>query len=289
MNPALLRNLNLVAAMVLGALCPAAHQLQFLIRYLVMAMLWMAFLNIQVAGFRREHGFVLAANWLIGLGAWAIFAGFNRDLALAALLIGMTPTATAAPVITGMLGGRVEFVTGSVVLTNVVAGLFFPLLLPPILGTHTPIPVLPFLYQTAGIVLVPLFLAQALRLGAPKLTKTILSHRQVSFYAWLLVLFLATANASHFMRTTVCGFGIAAQIALIAAGLCAVNFSVGRKIGGSTLAREASQSLGQKNTMLTIWLALTFVNPLVALGPTFYIVCHNSYNAWQLARSKHPL
>ncbi|MEK7414548.1 MAG: hypothetical protein AAB263_14635, partial [Planctomycetota bacterium] len=47
--------------------------------------------------------------------------------------------------------------------------------------------------------------------------------------------------------------------------------------------REASQSLGQKNTTLTIWMAATFANPIVALAPTFYVLWHNLVNAAQLA------
>jgi len=273
--------------MALGALCPTAHQLGFLIRYLIMAMLWMAFLEVGFVKFRREHATILLANWLIGLLGWAVLTPFDRQLGLAALLIGLTPTATAAPVITGMLGGRVEFVTGSLLVTNLAAGLLFPVILPPLLGTHADIPRLPFLVQTAGIVLVPFALAQAVRIAAPAITSRILTYRGASFYAWLTVLFLATANASHFMRTSFCGITSAAELALLAALLCLLNFSIGRRIGGAFLGQEASQSLGQKNTMLTLWLALTFVNPLVALGPTFYIICHNSYNAWQLARSKH--
>jgi BASS family bile acid:Na+ symporter len=33
---------------------------------------------------------------------------------------------------------------------------------------------------------------------------------------------------------------------------------------------------------LTIWLALTFINPVVALGPTCYVLYHNAYNSFQL-------
>jgi BASS family bile acid:Na+ symporter len=94
------------------------------------------------------------------------------------------------------------------------------------------------------------------------------------------------ADASHFLRSEFHGSGWQmAGMPLLAGLLCAANFAIGRKIGGVGLGREASQSLGQKNTMLTIWLAVKFLNPLVALGPVCYVLCHNGYNAWQLARS----
>ena len=287
MNQGVLRTVKLLAAMALGLAVPAAHSLRFLIPYAIVSMLWLAFLDIRPMGFRRQHAYLLAANWSVGLLAWALLMPFNRQLAFAGLLIGLTPTATASAVVTGMLGGRVEFVAGSVLLTNVTAGLFLPVALPLLMGSHFSMQTAPFLKQTVCIILGPLVVAQCLRVGAPALTRAILRFRHFSFYLWLVVLFLVTANAGDFMRTQWHAGGDMwqiVQIALIALVLCAVNFRLGWKLGGDAFGREMSQSLGQKNTILTIWIALTYVNPIVALGPTFYVLCHNSYNAWQLAR-----
>ena len=287
MNQGVLRTIKLLAAMALGLAFPAAHEFKFLIPYAIVAMLWLAFLDIRPAGFRRQHAYLLVANWSIGLIAWAVLMPFDRQLAFAGLLIGLTPTATASAVVTGMLGGRVEFVAGSVLLTNTTAGLLFPVVLPLLIGSHFSMQTWPFLQQTLCIVLGPLIVAQSLRVGAPKLTQSILRFRRFSFYLWIAVLFLVTANAGQFLRTQWHAGGSMvqiAEIALVAIVLCAVNFCLGWKLGGNAFARETSQSLGQKNTILTIWIALTYVDPIVALGPTFYVLCHNGYNAWQLAR-----
>jgi BASS family bile acid:Na+ symporter len=289
MNQGVLRTVKLLAAMALGLAFPAAHAFQYLIPYAIMAMLWLAFLDIRPVGFRRQHAYLLAANWGVGLVAWAALLPFDRPLACAALLIGLTPTATASAVVTGMLGGRVEFVASSVLLTNATAGLLFPVALPFLLGSHFAMQTAPFLKQTLYIILGPLLVAQCLRTSAPAWTRSLLRFRHFSFTLWLAVLFLVTSNAGHYLRIqwhAGGGMGQIAQLALLAAVLCAVNFSLGRKLGGEEFSREASQSLGQKNTILTIWIALTYVSPLVALGPTFYVLCHNIYNAWQLAR--HP-
>ena len=56
-------------------------------------------------------------------------------------------------------------------------------------------------------------------------------------------------------------------------------------IGGREFSREGSQSLGQKNTTFTIYLALTYASPLIALGPTCYVIWHNLWNSWQLHRA----
>jgi len=33
-----------------------------------------------------------------------------------------------------------------------------------------------------------------------------------------------------------------------------------------------------------IWIALIFINPLVAMGPMFYILYHHLYNSWLIYR-----
>ena len=278
--------------MLLGLLCPEAHEFQFIIRYFIIAMLFWSFLEMRPVSFVRQHVWLLLANWAVGGLAWAVLHPWNRELALTALLIGLTPTATAAPVITEMLGGRTEFVLSSVLLTNLTAAVVYPLVIPPALGTGEPLsiaPILPFLAQTLSVVLLPFAVAQLIRRRLPSL-KTVLSRgRFLSFYLWLATLFLATANASFFIRHSWDRAGVHAQVAIIAAvaaAICATNFWLGRKLGGTAWALEAGQSLGQKNTMLSIWFALTFVNPMVALGPICYIIFHNSYNAWQLSRMK---
>jgi BASS family bile acid:Na+ symporter len=107
----------------------------------------------------------------------------------------------------------------------------------------------------------------------------------VSFGAWVLALFLVTANASHFLHRQPVPSTVLAGIAGSTALVCVANFALGRVIGGREFGREASQALGQKNTTFTIWLALTYASPLVALGPTCYVLWHNLWNSWQLHRA----
>ena len=75
---------------------------------------------------------------------------------------------------------------------------------------------------------------------------------------------------------------IIAETALIALLICAVSFGTGSLLERKLLRREASQSLGQKNTTLTIYLALVYAGPRAAMGVISYVLWHNSYNAFQL-------
>jgi BASS family bile acid:Na+ symporter len=101
----------------------------------------------------------------------------------------------------------------------------------------------------------------------------------------LTSLFIISANASNFLRNgNADSVSILVVIALISFVICIVNFSVGALLGGRSHWQESSQSLGQKNLSFVIWVALTFINPLVAMGPMFYIVYHHIYNSWSIYR-----
>ncbi|MDD3780541.1 MAG: transporter, partial [Proteiniphilum sp.] len=67
--------------------------------------------------------------------------------------------------------------------------------------------------------------------------------------------------------------------------ICLLQFFFGRKIGtrfGWTVA--GGQGLGQKNTVLAIWLTQTYLNPLATLGPGAYVLWQNLVNSWQIWR-----
>lgn len=44
------------------------------------------------------------------------------------------------------------------------------------------------------------------------------------------------------------------------------------------------QSLGQKNTVLAVWMAQSFLDPISSIAPTAYIVWQNFVNSYQIYR-----
>jgi BASS family bile acid:Na+ symporter len=285
-KPGFTRTAAILLAIALGALLPAAHALSWLIRLLVMAMLFLVFLESRPtpAAFRRSHGVLLAANLGLGFAAWGLgWMVGGREVALAAFFAGITPTAIAAPAIISFLRGRVDYVVAAFFLTNLVVAALLPLILPLVLGRPTPDAFAQVLRSVGLVVFTPLAVAWIVRaLYAPAAGWPARS-RNLSFGMWVTAIFLITANASDFIRRqTATPQAVLAQIALTSLAVCAAGFSLGRVIGGREFGREASQALGQKNTTFTIYLALTYASPLVALGPTFYVVWHNLWNSWQL-------
>lgn len=283
------RTAAILAAIILGAFIPQAHVLSPAIRWLVMAMLFIVFLQSRLSRstLSRHHFILLGTNLALGFVGWGVgWLIGGHDVALAAFFCGITPTAIAAPVIISFLHGRVEFVVASFLLTNVTVAALMPLILPVVLGHPTPEAFVNVSGSVALVVFIPMAIAWCVRKFYPAASAWPGKLRNVSFGMWVTTMFLITANASDFLRLhTDAPRLVLLEIALASCLMCIANFALGRAIGGSEYPREASQSLGQKNTTFTIYLALAYASPLVALGPTCYVIWHNLWNSWQLHRA----
>lgn len=283
------RTAAILAAIILGGLVPQAHVLQGAIRWLIMSMLFIVFLQSRLSrsALTRRHFALLFTNVALGFVAWA--GGWmlgGRDVALAAFFCGITPTAIAAPVIISFLHGRVEFVVAAFLLTNISIAALLPVMLPIVLGRPTPEAFAHVSASVAVVVFVPMLLAWLVRKVHPAAVAWPGRLRNISFAMWIIAMFLITSNASDFLRRHAdAPRALLLQIASASLLVCVASFATGRLIGGREFSREASQSLGQKNTTFTIYLALTYASPLVAMGPTFYVIWHNLWNSWQLHRA----
>ena len=85
---------------------------------------------------------------------------------------------------------------------------------------------------------------------------------------------------------TVVGEAIAAPdgSTVIPVSRVAFGFVAGYWLGYPKLKRECSQALGQKNTILTLYIAnQPFATPLASVAPACYVFFHNVANAIQMA------
>jgi BASS family bile acid:Na+ symporter len=284
------RSICLFSIIVLGLGLQWGHRHASVIRYALMGMLFLAWIDSKVS--LRTFGH--PKLWqLVGLMACIAAAGFtffsliDAQLALTAGLLAMTPTALAAPVVTSLLRGQVEFVTASVFITNGLIAILLPIILP-ILSIHNPEQQgAQVMFDTLIVVGLPLLLAEWIRHQIPGFSERLKRLKSLTFYLWLIGLYFASAKAGYFIRENDQNFIMLSMIAMVALILCILNFGLGRWLGKPSLVQETGQALGQKNTMLAIWICLTFLSPTTALGPMFYIVFQNIFNAYLLARSPH--
>jgi len=278
---------GLLATMALGALVPQVHVFSFLIQYLLMAMLFLAFLDIKfkLQSFQRSVLWVLLANLAVAFLSYVLLVSLDSTLALTAFMTAIAPTAIAAPVIMSFIKGKIEYVVAAVLVTNISSAVIIPVALPFLIDAQTQlqISVWQVLEPVLIVMFVPLILAQLASRVPPETQNLFRKGKSFSFAIWLVNLFLISANASSFLRNeNADSISTLLIIALISLVICIVNFGLGALLGGKQNWQEASQSLGQKNLSFVIWIALTFINPLVAMGPTFYILYHHLYNSWSI-------
>ena len=203
-----------------------------------------------------------------------------------AMLCLICPTATAAAVVTRKLGGDAARLTSYTIEVNLLVALLVPLVVPMV---H-PQPDLSFMISFSMILgkvfpllLCPFILAVILRYLVPKVHAKIGEFHELAFYLWAVALTLAIAMTVRSIVHSEYSFWYQGGLALISLITCALQFYFGKKIGrkyNDTIS--AGQALGQKNTVLAIWMGYTFFTPVTAVAAGFYSVWHNVVNSYQL-------
>jgi BASS family bile acid:Na+ symporter len=284
----------LPVAMITGAL---THQwvsrLAFLTPHLLFVMLLLTFCKISFKDirFHPAHVWLLFIQLAGSIGLYYLIRSFDPVIAQGAMLCLLIPTATAAAVITGMLGGNVGFLTAYVLFCNVAVAVAAPIYFS-LTGVCEGLTFL----QSAGyigrqvfpILIFPLFVAIALRYGMPKAHKVLLGIPQLAFYLWVAALTIVTGMTVNFMISREnADYRTEAGLLILSLVLCCLQFFIGRRIGrryGDPVS--SGQGLGQKNTILGIWMAQTYLHPLTAIVPAGYILWQNIINARQLYRKR---
>src|SRR5215212_2968429 len=172
---------SLSLMIVLGVVFPQFHGLSVYIQYLLMAMLFFSFLDIEIRpqSFQKGVIWLVLANMLIGFIGYWILRPIDLNLALAAFITGIAPTATAAPVIISFINGQVEYVVGAVLLSNVAMSFVLPITLPFLVGDVVQISVWQVLKPVLVTMFVPLLLAQLSKILSPKTQAVIRNGKKV--------------------------------------------------------------------------------------------------------------
>lgn len=261
-----------------------------LIRNLLMVMIFMTCLKLRFKdlSFRKEHWIILLLNVLLGVIPFFLIRFFfpaEPVYALAAFFTGITPTAVAASVIMTFLNGRAGFVLSSYILTNTLIPLLLIVLLPYVTGNMTGDFFFDVMKTLFTVIVIP-FAASRLVLfvyrGAAQLAGKL---KMASFSLWTFLIYVLSSSVILFFRDNrEASIQQTVIVAILSLVQCILNFYLGGKISKRRLSRECSQSLGQKNTSFTVYLALQYASVPVALGPFFYIFWHNICNAVQMYR-----
>ena len=264
----------------LGAWLPAS----------VALMLSITFIGIETARLKpqRMHLWVLLGIQLIGLGFWGIARLMGYPVVAESLFFcGIAPVAIAAPVIVNLLKGNVEFTTTALVLSHLVFALLTPLLMPMVVQVEG------FCYselaievamQLATVLGIPAAVAIVLRWLYPPCKAWTAKLRDVSLGIWIMNLTIIAGVGTQRVLEMDISWWHMLPLILGSLLVCVTGFVAGYRLGGRGLKRECSQCMGQKNTILTLYIASQwYVHPLAYIGPAFYVFFHNIANALQIA------
>lgn len=286
-----MRSILMVLAFVVGALLHAQlAPWQGWLRYGIAIMLTISFIGLDVSRMkpRRLHLVLLVALQCIGLGFWAVAraAGYPV-LAESLYYCGAAPVAAAIPVIINLLRADVEFATTAMVLSHAVFAVVTPFVLP--LVVHdAQLEYTAFMWLVAQqlftVLAAPAIISVVLRLVYPRCKAWAPKLRDFSLGVWIFNLSIISASGTDRVVKLGVSWLDMAPMALGAGVICLLGFLLGYRLGYPELKRECSQALGQKNTILTLYIAgQPYASPMAYIGPVFYVFCHNFANAVQLA------
>lgn len=196
------------------------------------------------------------------------------------------PTAAAAAVVTEKLGGSIGTLTTYTVIANVVTMVIIPLFFPMVEKSAdiTFISAASMVFRNVTIVLVvPLVLALLTRRFMPRLANLIKRQKNLGFYMWCFNLCIVTGVTIRNITHAEVSGTVLVLLLTLPLLVTVAQFSIGKLVGypfGASIS--AGQALGQKNTVVGIWLTITFLNPLAAVAPGAYVIWQNLVNAWQI-------
>lgn len=207
------------------------------------------------------------------------------------------PSAAAAPVVVGKLGGNISTMTTYVLISSLVSAVLIPLVFPLLEQTvHVDFlsAFLIILYKVATVLLLPLVLGWLVQHYQPRLKQRIVAMPNLSFYSWAVSLSITTGITVKNIVHSDAGLPLLVAIAVASLLLCGVQFAVGRavgrwfderqRVGDGTSGMEvnAGQALFQKNTALSIWVSYMYLNPVASVGAGCYVLWQNVINSLEL-------
>lgn len=259
------------------------------IPYFIFTMLLLTFCKLapKDVKFKKLHLWLILIQILGSIAVYLIVSLFDTVTAQGAFICVLAPTAMAAAVITGMLGGNVAFLTSYVLVSNIGTALAAPVIFS-FMGPNTEMPFTDsFIYicrEVMPLLILPLLAAWTIRAAAPPLHRALLKINPVTFYLWAFSLTIVTGRTVKFLSEQQNpDYTTEISLAAIALAICLAQFKAGKYIGNRYGERiAAGQGLGQKNTILAIWMSQMYLNPVASVGPASYVLWQNIVNSYQL-------
>lgn len=283
--------------MVLGiALNSWLTPLSIAVPYLLALMIFISFAKIDFKHVKltKMHFSMFAIQIVVSLLVYLALIKLSVPLAQGAMLCVLIPTATSAAVVVGILGGSIASIATYTLFCSVGCALITPLLFS-MIGISEDIDFMESMGVVAKSVLpmffIPLALSWVINSFLPKIKRGVERLFPASFYIWAFALMVVTGKTvDSIINGSTTREGVMLEVGLAAVSLvtCVGQFYIGGHLGKRYgLSLEATQAMGQKNTIYGIWLAQMYLVPEAALAPACYVMWQNIANSlriWQHRR-----
>lgn len=285
-----------IAMVIGGVLHSYMDKLSFLTPYLIVVMLLITYCNISFREIRfsRLHFWLICIQVLGSIGVYLLLLPAHPIVAQGAMICVLAPTATSAPVITNMLGGNVESLTAYSLLCNMTMVFVAPVMFALIGEIEASSFIHSFwlvFQKTALLLFLPFLVAFILKKSFPAIHSKIGKAGGLSFFLWSIALTIITGKIVQFIIDQESpNYIVEITIGIVSLIICVSQFLVGRRLGriyDNTIA--GGQGLGQKNTILAIWMAQTYLNPISSIAPGTYVLWQNIVNSYQVWRKRKSL
>ncbi len=256
------------------------------------SLLYVTFCKIDVSEMRPQvWHFVIQLIRASLAGLMVLLISLTQDATTKIVLEGVficviCPTAAAVVVVTEKLGGSIGSLTTFTIIANLCTMLIVPFFFPMVErgADITFLTAAAMVFRNVTVVLVvPLVAALLSRKVIPRFVAWLKQFGNLGFYLWCINLAIVTGETMrNIVNSTVSGPTMALLITL-PLFVALAQFTIGKWVGhffGASIS--AGQALGQKNTIVGIWLTISFLNPLAAVAPGAYVLWQNLINALQL-------
>lgn len=267
--------------------------LQPALPYFIFLMLYFSFnsLDVKTMRFTMFDFWLLVFQLVVSTAVYFLIRPFSDIVAQGAFVTVLAPTAAAAIAVSLILGANISMMSTYLIACNLMVAVVAPLSFT-LIGASPDISFwssfLAILGKVFPLLIAPFLLAVLTRWLLPKANDYINRHKSLSFYVWAVSL---TVVISRAIEQLIDQFYEHRVMFLWMVGLsiflCFLQFFVGHLIGKRYGDRVAGgQALGQKNTVLAIWMAQTFLLDLSCIVPTLYVIWQNLYNSFQMMQKE---
>ena len=267
--------------------------LQPALPYFIFLMLYFSFnsLDVKTMRFTMFDFWLLLFQLVVSTAVYFLIRPFDETIAEGAFVTVLAPTAAAAIAVSLILGANIGMMSTYLIACNLMVAVVAPLSFT-LIGASPDISFwssfLAILGKVFPLLIAPFLLAVLTRWLLPKANDYINRHKSLSFYVWAVSLTVVISRAIGLLVTEFHEHRMMfLWMVVISVFLCFLQFFVGHLIGKRYGDRVAGgQALGQKNTVLAIWMAQSYLIPLCSIVPTLYVIWQNLYNSFQMMQKE---